>query len=126
MTGTNLIIFQCKLISQAILQSKTQQKQQSRGALKKRCYENRQQIYRRTPMSECDFNKVALQLEIALRHGCSPVNMLYIFRTPFPKITSGRLLLIQLLWHNPRHKMQSIQQAIPFLPEKLSSKSNEY
>ena len=32
-------------------------------------------------------------IEIALRHGCSPVNLLHIFRTPFPKNTSGRLLL---------------------------------
>ena len=26
-------------------------------------------------------------IEITLRHGCSPVNMLHIFRTPFPKNT---------------------------------------
>ena len=32
-------------------------------------------------------------IEIALRHGCSPANLLHIFRTPFPKNTSGRLLL---------------------------------
>ena len=32
-------------------------------------------------------------IEIALRHGCSPVNLLHIFRTPFLKNTSGRLLL---------------------------------
>ena len=31
-------------------------------------------------------------IEIALRHGCSPVNLLHIFRTPFPKNTSGWLL----------------------------------
>ena len=31
--------------------------------------------------------------EITLRHGCSPVNLLYIFRTSFPKNLSGRLLL---------------------------------
>ena len=31
---------------------------------------------------------------IALRYGCSPVNLLHIFRTPFPKNTSGWLLLI--------------------------------
>ena len=37
---------------------------------------------------------IALQLiEIALRHWCSPVNLLNIFRTPFPRKTSGRLLL---------------------------------
>ena len=32
-------------------------------------------------------------IEITLRHGCSPVNLLHIFRTPFSKNTSGRLLL---------------------------------
>ena len=36
------------------------QKQPSGGVLKKRCSENMQQIYRRTPMPKCDFNKVAL------------------------------------------------------------------
>ena len=32
-------------------------------------------------------------IEITLRHGCSPVTLLHIFRTPFPKNTSDRLLL---------------------------------
>ena len=32
-------------------------------------------------------------IEIPLRHGYSPVNLLHIFRTPFPKSTSGGLLL---------------------------------
>ena len=32
-------------------------------------------------------------IEIALRHGCSPVNLPHIFRTPFPKNTSGGLIL---------------------------------
>ena len=31
--------------------------------------------------------------EITLRHECSPVNLLHIFRTPFPKSTSGGMLL---------------------------------
>ena len=35
----------------------------------------------------CNFN------EIALRHGCSPVNLLHIFRTPFLKNVSRWLLL---------------------------------
>ena len=35
-------------------------------------------------------------MEIALRHWCSPVNMLHIFRTPFPKNTSRWLLLFLL------------------------------
>ena len=38
-------------------------------------------------MSKCDFNKAALQF--ALQHGCSSANLLQIFRTPFPKNTSG-------------------------------------
>ena len=32
-------------------------------------------------------------IEITLRHGCSPVNLLHIFRTSFLKNTSARLLL---------------------------------
>ena len=32
-------------------------------------------------------------IEIALRHGCSSVNLLHIFRTPFTRNTSGWLLL---------------------------------
>ena len=38
------------------------QKQPSRGVLKKRCAEIIPQIYRRTPMPKCDFNKFAKQL----------------------------------------------------------------
>ena len=32
-------------------------------------------------------------IEIALQHECSPVNLLHIFRTTFPRNTSGWLLL---------------------------------
>ena len=32
-------------------------------------------------------------IEIALQHGCSPVNLLHIFRKPFPRNTTGWLLL---------------------------------
>ena len=39
-------------------------------------------------MLKCDLNKVACNfIEIALRHGCSPLNLLHIFRIPFPKNT---------------------------------------
>ena len=37
-------------------------------------------------------------IEITLRHGCYPVNLLHIFRTPFPKDTSERLLLFFSIW----------------------------
>ena len=73
------------------------QKQPSMGTLINRCSENKQQIYRRTPMPKCDFNKVAEQssfIEIALRHGCSPVNLMHIFRTLFSKNPTGGLLLM--------------------------------
>ena len=55
-----------------------------RGALRKNCSANMQQIYRRTVML-CNF------IEITLRHGYFPFP--HIFRTSFPKNTSGRLLL---------------------------------
>ena len=44
-------------------------------------------------MPKCDFKRVS-NIEIALRHGCSRVNLLQILRTPFPKNTSQGLLLI--------------------------------
>ena len=65
----------------------TNQKQPSRGVLRKRYSENMQHIYRRTRKLRNNF------IEITLRHGCSPVNLQPIFTTPFFKNTSGRLLL---------------------------------
>ena len=35
-----------------------------RGVLIKRCSENMQQIYRKTPMSNYDFNKIAAYAEV--------------------------------------------------------------
>ena len=43
--------------------------------------------FRKTSFLLCNF------IEIALRHGNSPVNSLHIFGTPFPRKTSGWLLL---------------------------------
>ena len=63
--------------------------QPSRGVLRKRCSENMQHIYRRTTMPKCDCNFI----EIALRRGCSPVDLLHIFRTRFYKNTYGGMLL---------------------------------
>ena len=49
-------------------------------------------------MPKCSFNKVAKQsCKVTLRHECSAVNLLHIFRTPFLKNTCGWLLLIMLL-----------------------------
>ena len=70
------------------------QKQPSRGVFIKRCFENMQQMYRGAPIPKFDFNKVQNNFfEIILRHWCSPVNLLLIFRIPFPKNTSEGLLL---------------------------------
>ena len=60
------------------------QKQPSRGVLIKGCSENTQQIYMKL---QANF------IEITLRHECSPVNLLHIFRTPFPKNMSGGIPL---------------------------------
>ena len=65
-----------------------------RGFLRRRCSENMQQIYRKHPCRSAIFIKFLRNFnEIALRHGCSPENLLHIFRISFPKNTSGGLLL---------------------------------
>ena len=43
-------------------------------------------------MPKCDFIE-SIFIGIRLRHGCSPVNLLHFFRTPFFKNTSGGVLL---------------------------------
>ena len=67
------------------------------GDLIKRCSQNMQEIYRRTPIPKflCNF------LNITLRHGCSGVNLLHIFRTPFQKNGSSDTLIWrsnQVIW----------------------------
>ena len=37
-------------------------------------------------------------IEITLRHGCSPVNLLHIFRTPFLKNTYGVIFLLFIVF----------------------------
>ena len=49
---------ECLFLLQCDVDGDLVQKQPSRGVLKKRCSENMTQIYRRTPMPKCDFNKV--------------------------------------------------------------------
>ena len=92
------------------------QKQRSRGVLRKRYSENMLQIYRRTPMTKCDFKKVAKQLYF--RHVCSPVTLRHIFRTYFPKKTSRRLVLIFVLsmnWRNDSWNFKCSYSNKPFL-----------
>ena len=70
------------------------QKQPSRGVLKK-CSKFTGEHPCRSVISIkllCNF------IEITLRRGCSPVNLLHIFRTPFPENNSGGLLLMGALF----------------------------
>ena len=66
----------CVLMSHSCGNMLDLQKQLPRGVPKERCSENMQQIYKRTP----------------IQHGCSLVNLLHIFRTPFLRNTSWWLL----------------------------------
>ena len=60
-------------------------------------------------------------IEIILRHGCSPVNLLHIFRTPSHKNTSGRLVSDLAVVHLPMflfgtlYKYQKIKDLLMFL-----------
>ena len=67
-----------------ILNYSSIQKHPSIGVLIKRCSENMQQICRR---------KLRNFIEITLRHRCSLVNLLHIFRTHFYRNTYEALLL---------------------------------
>ena len=48
------------------------------------------------PYTEAAAQMFCTIFEIALRHGCSPVNLLRILRTPFLKRTTGQLLLFTI------------------------------
>ena len=86
------VFYRIKISKQRVIQNKKSNFRSSHpdGVLKKRCSENMQQIYRRTLMPKCYFSNF---FDIALRHGCSPVNLLHVFRTIFPRNTSGWLLV---------------------------------
>ena len=53
-----------------------------RGIPRKRCSENMRQIYRRTPMPKCDFNKVAKQV---MNKGCRLWRNLFPAEKSIPK-----------------------------------------
>ena len=62
------------------------QKQSYRDVLRKTCSKYMQKIYKKTAMSKCNVNKVALQLiENAFWQECSPADLLHTFRTLFYK-----------------------------------------
>ena len=69
-------------------------------------------------------------IEIALRHGCSPVNLLHIFRTAFPRNTSGWLLLdkerlewVYKLWVVIQH-YDAMLEFVPFVQLKKPEKNH--
>ena len=67
------------------------QKQPSRGILSKSFSENMQKFTGEHPYTHAKVQSNFI--EIALLHGCSPVNLLHIFTTTFPKNTNGWLVL---------------------------------
>ena len=74
------------------------QKQPSRGVLKKEVLKIYSKFTREHPCRSAISVKFQSNFsEIALRHGRSPINLLYIFRTPFPKNTSDGLLFAWFL-----------------------------
>ena len=58
--------FDSQKIKDLCVSEGVQQKQSSGGVLRKRCSENMQQIYRRTPMSKCEFNKLHFGMGVPL------------------------------------------------------------
>ena len=71
------------------------QKQLFRGALSKRYSKICSKFTREHPCRSVISIKLLCNfIETTLRHGCSPENLLHIFRTPFTKNTSGWLLLL--------------------------------
>ena len=70
------------------------QKQPSRGVLRKRFLKICSKFTEEHPRRSGIWTKLLCTfIEITLRHGCSPVNLLHFFRTPFPRNTSEWLLL---------------------------------
>ena len=55
-------MFSVKIQAKASNCTTYKQRHPPRGVLSKRCSDNMQQIYRRTPIPKCDLNKVAMQL----------------------------------------------------------------
>ena len=60
-------------------------------------------------------------IEITLRHGCSAVHLLHVFRTPFPKNTSGGLLLTDSTCHENKFRPHKSYYCLTFLLVKRNS-----
>ena len=63
-------------------------------------------------------------IEVTLRHGSSLVNLLHVFRKPFPKTTSGGLLLFSgILSKFNKHIAirRSLNAAVPYRTGKESN-----
>ena len=67
-------------------------------------------------MPMCDFIAEVQNnfIEIELRHGCSPINLLHIFRTPFLKNTSGWSLLKVIIDSNRFQRLKIYQTLLIF------------
>ena len=61
-------------------------------------------------------------IEITLRHGCSPVNLLHISRTPFSRNTSWWLLLYYFFFiiNDNKNKLKNLQTEIQYHLRKQS------
>ena len=74
------------------------QKQPFRGVLRKSCSKKCSKFTGEQPCRSAITVKLQGNfIEIVLRHECSPVNLLYIFITPFPINPLGELLLEYLI-----------------------------
>ena len=93
-TNTKLKLWPQRYMEVAFSHRSFNQKQLSRVVLRKKCSENMHQFAgEQACRSVISIKFQSNFIEIALRHGCSPVNLLHIFRTTFLNNTSGRLLL---------------------------------
>ena len=79
----------------------------NRGVLRKRCSENMEQIYRRTPTPKCDFDKVAKQLLKKVREKGSKKKKKWIEIDKHLKVRKLKLIL-----DRSSHRRCSIKKAV--------------
>ena len=82
LTLIQILIEVCRRFTMA-RSSENIQKHPSSGVLKKSCSENMHQIYRRTPMPKCYFNKVAMQLFLKSHFGMGICTFAACFQNTF-------------------------------------------